>query len=246
MWGDIIRFHTYCSEEQLVRDKKTVRRLYSPGEQGDTVNRSKQFSILAMDWVTVLLRWSAQAWQGYYINGELVLSCEQRNCCKGEKKDVSLRFMYMFEIFWNTSICRAEFGFWRGEKNSGFGEDKTFHWFPPLNLYLEYILFQCALFKLYPIIIVFACHEHTWRFKVGFVELVLIHPPLLGFRESSLAFRLPCQMLFPQSQPGNHLSSLPHQIAHFCSQATPKSTHQHDLPLSHCVASKSNLFNWLY
>lgn len=237
MWGDKIRFHTYWSEEQLVRDKKTMRHLYSPGEQGDTVNRSKQFSILAMDWVTVLLRWRAQAWQGYYINGELVLSHEQRNCCKGEKRMWACASCICLKYFETHQYV---------EQNLGFGEDKTFHWFPPLNLYLEYILFQCTLFKLYPIIIVFACHEHTWRFKVGFVELVLIHPPLLGFRESSLAFRLPCQVLFPQSQPGNHLSSLPHQIAHFCSQATPKSTHQHDLPLSHCVASKSNLFNWLY
>lgn len=199
-----------------------------------------------MDWARVLLRWRAQAWQGY-INGEIVLSREQRNCCKGEQRMwacTSCTCLKYFEA--HISIRRAEFGFWRGEKNSSFGEDKTFHWFPPLNLYREYILFQCILFKLYPIIIVFACHEHTWRFKVGFVELVLIHPPLLGFRESSLAFRLPWQVLFPQSQPVNHLSSLPHQIAHFCSQVTPKSTHQHDLPLSHCVASKSNLFNWLY
>lgn len=182
----------------------------------------------------LLYKW----WASAVLWAEKLLQGRKRGC------ELALH-VYVWNILKHI-ICRAEFGFWRGEKNSGFGEDKTFHWFPPLNLYLEYILFQCALFKLYPIIIVFACHEHTWRFKVGFVELVLIHPPLLGFRESSLAFRLPWQVLFPQSQPVNHLSSLPHQIAHFCSQATPKSTHQHDLPLSHCVASKSNLFNWLY
>lgn len=129
MWGDKIRFHTYWSEEQLVRDKKTMRHLYSPGEQGDTVNRSKQFTILAMDWVRVLLRWRAQAWQGYYINGELVLSCEQRNCCKGEKRMWACASCICLKYFETHQYV---------EQNLGFGEEKRIRVLEKTRLFIDF------------------------------------------------------------------------------------------------------------